>query len=209
MSEFYPARRNFFKTRTIDITFTVILGLFTFVFGYYVFISIRNFKVVKVKKALVAVVVPPHKTIRHKFKHRPKSSVKRAFPNVSFIDTTANPASQQTPVVQPQPQIYTDKNSIASLKITDVMPKEAKPASVISNTEKQPVKEASLPYTTNLRANETGVINMRKFDNYSSEIIKVILTNSEIAVLERGNSYYKVLFKNTTGYVAKWNVLKK
>ncbi|WP_299289898.1 hypothetical protein, partial [uncultured Mucilaginibacter sp.] len=69
MNNYAPARRSFLKTRTIDVTFTVILGLLTAVFGYYVYTSIRNFKAAKTKKALVAVTIPHHKTIRHKFKH--------------------------------------------------------------------------------------------------------------------------------------------
>lgn len=93
---------------------------------------------------------------------------------------------------------------------------EVKPASNVlaneklpTNNAKLPTNEATLPYTTYLKSNETGVVNMRKFDNYGSPVIKVIPTNSEVSVLEKGNSYYKVLFENTTGYVARWNVLKK
>ncbi len=209
-------QRVFFKTRTLDIMFTVTLGVFTFLFGYYVINSFRSFKVAKAKKSPVVGTISQHKTIQHKFKHHKKISATNSFSKTPVDDTTAILASQQASVIQPQiqtpvtqPQIYTDKNSMGSSTAADVISSEAKPVSIILNTEKHPIKEADLPYTTYLRANETGVINMRKFDNYGSEIIKVIPTNSEVSVLEKGNSYYKVLFENTTGYVAKWNVLKK
>lgn len=207
MNDYAPARRSFLKTRTIDVTFTVILGLLTVVFGYYVFTSIRNFKAAKTKKALVAKVVPHHKTIRHKLKHRAKTFAKSAPSKIPVIDTAEVVSSQPKPILPHQ--IYADKNSMGSTTIADVSSSDTKPGSETQSTEKQPVKEALLPYTTYLRANETGIINMRKFADYGSEIIKTIPTNSEVSVLERGPVYYKVLFENTTGYVAKWNVIKK
>jgi len=50
---------------------------------------------------------------------------------------------------------------------------------------------------------------MRKLDNYSSAVIQVIPTNSQVAVLEKGNYYYKVLYNNDTGYVPKWTLKTK
>ena len=207
LKEASKVRRSFFKTRTIDVTFTAVLGLLTFVFGYYVISSVRSFKAAKFKKTLVASTVSLHKTYRHPYKHHLKTAAKSPFPKIQIVDTTKVPFSPKAPVVQTQ--IYTDKNSIGNPVIAAAVPDEVKPASVIVNTEKHPIKEAFLPYTTYLRANETGVINMRKFDNYGSEIIKVVPTNAEVSVLEKGTVYYKVLFDNTTGYVARWNVLKK
>jgi hypothetical protein len=213
MNNFPPTRRSFFKTRTIDVTFTIILGLFTFVFGYYVITSIRHSKAAKAKKAQVASTVVHHKIIHRQKKRRFIVSSKSLHPKISVADTITASSSQPTPVTQAAsavtPQIYADKNSIGHTTITAANPDEAKPVSVVLSTEKHAIKEAELPYTTYLKANETGVINMRKFDNYGSPIIKVIPTNAEVSVLEKGNSYYKVLFENTTGYVAKWNVLKK
>lgn len=217
MKDLYPARRSFFRTRTIDVTFTIILGLFTFVFGYYVITAIQHHtKVAKAKKALVVSAIDHHKTVRHQKKHRFMVSSKSLYSKIGVADTTEDLPSQQTSVIQPPTQTpviqssnYVDKNSMVSSNTSIVSQNEIKPVSDNLSTEKMPVKEVNLPYTTFLRANETGVINMRKFDNYGSPIIKVIPTNAEVAVLERGNSYYKVIFENTTGYVAKWNVLKK
>ncbi len=200
-------RRSFFKTRTIDITFTVILGLFTCIFGFYVMISIRNVKAAKAKKVMLAVAVPQHKTIHHKIKRHPKTYTKRVVPNIAGIDTAEAFSPQQKPVAAPP--IYTDKNSIASPTIADNTLNETKPVNDIPASNPPTTNDANLPYTTYLKANETGIINMRKFDNYRSQVIMAIPTNSEVAVLERGNSFYKVIFDNTTGFVAKWNVLKK
>lgn len=200
-------QKVFFKTKTLDIMFTIVLGLFTFLFGYYVINSIHSFKVVKAKKAAVVSAVSYHKTYHPKYKHHIKVSTKSSKSKIGVVNTTELQPPQKTPVVQPQ--IYTDKNSIGSQTIAGNTSDLVKPAGDISSNEKQVTAEASLPYTTYLKANETGVINMRKFDNYGSDVIKVIPTNSEVAVLEKGSVYYKVLFENTTGYVAKWNVLKK
>lgn len=217
MKDLYPARRSFFRTRTIDVTFTIILGLFTFVFGYYVITAIQHHtKAAKAKKALIISAVVHHKTGRRQKRHRFMVSSKSPYSKIGVADTTGVLPFQQTSVIQPPIQTpviqtpnYVDKNSMVSSNTSDVSQNEIKPVSDNLSTEKMLVKEANLPYTTFLRANETGVINMRKFDSYGSQIIKVIPTNAEVAVLEKGNSYYKVIFENTTGYVAKWNVLKK
>ena len=201
-------KKGVFKTRTIDVIFTIVLGLFTSVFGYYVISSIRSFKkTAKPKKALVVSLVSHPKTYRTKYKHRINVSAKSPTPEIGVADTPAVLPSQKAPAFQPQ--IYADKNSIGSQTIADISQKEARAAGNIPSIEKVPASEASLPYTTYLKSNETGLINMRKFDNYVSEIIKVIPTNSPISVLEKGTVYYKVLYDNTTGYVPKWNILKK
>lgn len=85
------AKRSFFKTRTIDITFTLILGLFTFVFGYYVITSIGNFKTAKAKKALVASAVSPHKTNHHHKKHHLKFAAESTYPKIRVVDTAKSP----------------------------------------------------------------------------------------------------------------------
>lgn len=207
LKEASKVRRSFFKKRTIDIIFTIILGLFTSVFGYYVINSIRSFKIEKPKKALVISSVSHHKTYPHKYKHHVKISTKSLPPEIGIVDAPSTLSSQKAPVIQPQ--ISAVKNSIGSPTVAGINTNAAKSVSDIQSSEKHPANEANLPYTTFVISNETGLINMRKFDNYGSEIIKVIPTNALVAVLEKGAVYYKVLFDNTTGYIPKWNVLKK
>ena len=77
-------------------------------------------------------------------------------------------------------------------------------------TANKPVEETiDVLYTTYLRSNLTGVINMHESDNLSSKIIREIPTNSIVSVIEKGDSYYKVRFDGETGYVPKWTVKTK
>jgi hypothetical protein len=64
-------------------------------------------------------------------------------------------------------------------------------------------------YTTYIAGNLTGVINMRKIDNFSSEIIKAIPTGSKVFVEKKGAVYYKIRFNNVVGYVPRWTLEAK
>jgi len=93
----------------------------------------------------------------------------------------------------------------AHLPIANI--RQIKPAP--PDTNKKPDSRKNSLYTTIIRSNITGVTYMRKLDNYSSAVIQVIPTNSQVAVLEKGNYYYKVLYNNDTGYVPKWTLKTK
>ena len=61
-------------------------------------------------------------------------------------------------------------------------------------------------YVSYVKANQTGVVNMRDQDNYSANIIETIPANAKVFVLARGNTYYKVLYNNYTGYIPRWSL---
>ena len=79
---------------------------------------------------------------------------------------------------------------------------------VVSQPAPQSNNDGSI-YSTYIKPNATGIVNMRRYDNYSSSIIKTIPANSKVSVLEKGDTYYKVSFDNAVGYVPKWALLSK
>ena len=93
-----------------------------------------------------------------------------------------------------------------------------KPVPVKSNLTKsiiiKPVTDknsnaSGVAYTTYVHSNATGIVNMRKSDTYSSDVIEKIPANSRVLVMEKGNMYYKISYNNAVGYVPKWTVETK
>lgn len=68
---------------------------------------------------------------------------------------------------------------------------------------------SGVAYTTYVHPNATGIVNMRKSDTYSSDVIEKIPANSRVLVMEKGNMYYKISYNNAVGYVPKWTVETK
>ncbi|SDS95561.1 SH3 domain-containing protein [Mucilaginibacter mallensis] len=107
-------------------------------------------------------------------------------------------------------------NSITKITAT-VIPSPIKPdtinqASSVQSTSiiNQPAEASTdILYTTYLRSNLTGVVNMHESDNLSSKIIRAIPTNSIVSVIEKEGSYYKVSYNGDIGYVPKWTVKTK
>ncbi len=190
-----------YYNKAIDITFTIVLVFFTLVFGDYVISSIRSKKAAKVKKAVAVNAVPSHKTKHHKKKYVAKIITAHPFFKVKPDTAKTNPVVQ-TPV---------NDNVIVNIQKAET-PKTSNPENNVTNDLKRTTiteNNPDFPYATYLFSNETGVVNMRKFDSYGSAIIKVIPTKSEVFVLEKGNTYYKVQFDNSIGYVPKWSVQTK
>jgi len=79
----------------------------------------------------------------------------------------------------------------------------------ISIETKKTYDKTNFLYATYVRPNVTGVVYMRKADNYNSIVIKNIPANSEVFVLEKGDTYYKVSFNNQEGYIPKWSLQVK
>ena len=133
------------------------------------------------------VAVKTHK--HHKKKHHLSSSstdsnqseASNKVANVPFNPVPVKPAVIKPIVIKP-----------AISNVTSVSNK-------IPNT-------SGTSYTTYIHPNATGVVNMRRFDNYSSDVIERIPANSRVLVMEKGNMYYKVSYNNAVGYVPKWAI---
>jgi len=175
------------KTRRgIDIAFTLILIAITCIFGDYVIKAINAPEKSKPQAAIAAIpLVPAVKVKRHKKKHLIKPQVIAAVPKVIKL---IKPVKVDTVKPNPHP-----------IQIARVEPKPVKIIAVSNN----------FLYTTMVKANVTGIINMREQDNLSSEVVQQIPNYSQVEVLDRGDRYYKVRYNNAIGYVPKWVVQTK
>jgi hypothetical protein len=177
-----PSSTGKSKTRGLDLGFTFILFLITLIFGAYVVINLTGSKKDTINKTAPVVAVPLDKPKHHKKKHN----------SITKITTEVTSTS-----VKPD---TTKKN----------LPVQAATVVVSAPIANKSVEETSgVLYTTVLRSNLTGVINMHESNNLSSKIITAIPTNSIVAVIEKGDSYYKVRYNDETGYVPKWTVKTK
>jgi len=173
------------KTRRgVDIAFTIILIAITCIFGDYVIKAINGHETVKSQPIVaVAPVVMVVKTKHHKKKHLVSAQSIVSVPKVVVPIKPVKLVKVDT--VKSKPHIA---------QIARVEPKSVKIIAVSNNSL----------YTTMVKANATGIINMHEQDNLSSEIVQQIPNYSQVDVLERGDRYYKVRYGNATGYVPKW-----
>jgi len=179
------------KTRRgIDIAFTLVLIAITFIFGDYVYKAINATEKAKAQPTVIATTPAAVIKIKH---HKKKHNS-----SIQIIAEVPKPIEQVKPVklvkidsVKPKPH---------PVQIARVEP--PKPVKIIA------VNNSSL-YSTMVKANSTGIINMHEQDNLSSEIVQQIPNYSQVDVLERGDRYYKVRYNNATGYVPKWTLQTK
>jgi len=174
------------KTRRgIDILFTLVLIAITFIFGDYVMKSINTTN--KAKNQPVTAAIPVATVVKAKHHKKKHALTGQALVAVSKFTEPINPVKIiKVDTVKPQ-------SNQAQIARTE----SPKPVKIIA------VNNNSL-YSTMVKANVTGIINMREEDNLSSDIVQQIPNYSQVDVLERGDRYYKVRYNNTTGYVPKW-----
>jgi len=204
-----PAYRK--ATRSIDITFSLVLIALVAVFGTYVYKALYSDKKEKPKQvAQVTTSMPikPHHKKKHlakNIKTKPVSEVSKAAiaetkPALKpAVPTVATPKLQ--PIAQPVKKVIDTparKVANAAPMITVVPKHENKiPITNVSNPQGQDVF---------IKSNLTGVVYLRSQSNYSSDVVAIIPTNSRVSVLENGNAFCKIAFNNKTGYVPKWTV---
>jgi hypothetical protein len=175
------------KTRRgIDIAFTIVLIAITCIFGDYVIKAINTPEKTKPQPIIAAIpVLTVPKTNHHKKKHIVKPQVIAAIPKVIKL---IKPVKLDT--IKPHPH---------QAQIAHAEPKPVKIIAVSNN----------FLYTTMVKANVTGIVNMREQNNLSSEVVEQIPNYSQVDVLERGDRYYKVRYNNSIGYVPKWTLQTK
>ena len=245
-------RRYNFKTKYIDIAFTITLIVITLIFGDYVIKSIWPSKPVGVKTTAHAGMLAYHKISHHKRKHKfkaiPKTIVAGSQPNKiitnnkhlakSIVDTAHVPLIKAAPTIKLAPPIKSkavakviapDTSRINQASATKLAPtvkpvpvnkplmtvKPAKPGvsnikadnkTVVDNRISQ---NTTTSYTASIRSNATGIVYLRKVDNYNSDVVTTIPTNAQVLVLEKGKNFCKVTFNDKTGYVPNWTVQSK
>jgi curved DNA-binding protein CbpA len=181
------------RTRKVDIGFTLVLIIITFIFGNYVMNVITDAKIDKLKNTTTLAATNPFiPIITHKKKHKAKD--RPDIHNFKSKITVKKPDSLETKQDVQKTSVEYPKNAISENS-------DVKPVAVSYNI---PERNNVVLYATNVISNATGVTNMREFDRYSSQVIKEIPRNSKVFVLHKGDVFYKILCDNETGYVPKW-----
>ncbi len=123
----------------------------------------------------------------------------------------------------------TEKKSFDTAKIISEQPSALKPIAIKSAPVAPPVQAKSEPskplsvkpkadsgqthndylYATYVHPNVTGVVPLREHDRFNANVIAAIPANSRVLVLERGNTYYRVFYDKTIGFVPKWSLIQK
>jgi len=138
-----------------------------------------------------ATVQPFHK--KHKRKHARTmlvaKSEKRSFDTAKIV--TVKPSILRPAAVKPAPLA-------AQLK-------PQSPESVIARSAPDSSqKHSDYLYATYVHPNVTGIVQMREHDRFNSNIVASIPANSRVFVLEKGNTYYRVFYQKSIGFVPKW-----
>jgi curved DNA-binding protein CbpA len=176
----YETRKRKFKSRGTGIGLIIVLMLMGLVLGGYIF---RSFNHSKADKKVYVANNPPATLKKHKKKHNLKTKIAADSAKRNFDIGSTHSASK------PSPKPITVKPRSDSGKIN-------KP-------------HIDFLYATYTHPNITGIVEMRSGDEYSSPIIASISGRNKILVLERGDTYYRVLYDHKTGYVPKWALEEK
>jgi hypothetical protein len=161
----------------------VVVGLIVVVY------LVKSFSGSKTKTIIAAVApAPVYKAVRkhHKRKHEPDNIVSKDVVLAKAGDTG------------------TRRVSANNIKLPEVKPLPVKQIEIVNPVNKASAKTPDYLYSTIVKSNITGIVNMREFDRYDSAVIAVIPADSKVYVIERGSGYYKVTYYNNIGYVPKW-----
>ena len=180
-----PSAFKKFKRRGPGLGLSIVLVLIAIIGGAYLF---KWFSTSKNKTNYPVAFIPGNTHVHHRHKKKVR------------IDNS----SRQNLVIR-----KIDQPKLAPVVSKVISPNPA-PAivtpSVITRPDSINTKQTSKEflYTTYIRPNATGIINMRAEDSYSSRVIETIPGNSKVLVLAKGDAYYKVSFNDRVGYVPKW-----
>jgi len=175
-------------SKRISTSFAVILILAAILLGGFLFKYFTKAK----PKTLTGntVAIHPHK--KHKKKHGPKKyiaaeSSKRSF-NTEKI--TSAPVAAKPVAAKP-----------AEIK--------SKPVKKIADNIKTSKPNQAFLYATYVQPNITGLVKLRAEGKFYSNTVATIPANSKVWVLEKGDTYYRVSYNNTIGFVPKWALQEK
>jgi curved DNA-binding protein CbpA len=163
---------------------SIIFILIALIVSIYIVESFSSSKKVKVKEPAVIPAVSNKTHKHHKRKHGSKSNIDDS---IRLRLTAIKPASPGT-ASSPKP-------------IETVPDKQPLPPAIKKMDDNGPFL-----YAAYVRANITGVINLRKAAAYSSDVISTIPANAKVFVLRKGDAYDKVSYNNIIGYVPEWSV---
>ena len=198
------------KAKHIDIAFSIMLVLLTFVFGYYVVRSIRGVKTTKINTSIASAAPKLHKKKKkHNLKAKPINSINEVIAQTSSSSKITS-IPQNAHLAAPVAVNTTQVNN--KVTVNPVKPQIKAPVIANVKTDVKPHVDNSAAYipdflyTASIKPNVTGVVYMRKVDNYNSDVVNVIPGNSKVFVLEEGNVFCKIRFNSKTGYVPRWTI---
>ncbi|GAB3912796.1 SH3 domain-containing protein [Mucilaginibacter boryungensis] len=186
-----------FRVRHLTVAASLALACFTSLFGWYVINSLKGSK-----KALVVKtpMLSAAKVKHHKKKKLLQKKAKDAAPLVATTIARPIKIKRDTPVIKKvAPVIVTAKQA----PLIATQPVVTKQPAIIKSPVVEPDNET---YTATIQANMTGIVNLHQQSGYTSAVIASIPNHSQVKVLERGQSFYKVFYNGQTGYVPKWTI---
>lgn len=181
----YQRRLYYFKIKHLNVAATLVLLLFTGLFGWYVMKILSASNKRNEFSAVTHTVQAQPATASPIVHHRKKHKLKIEAPAINQPAILAKETVSHN-LIKPAPPIVAGKAVIL------------KPDTIQS--------QPSSAYSTNLRANATGVIYLHESPNYTSFILSKIPDRSKVIVIEKGWQFYKVMFEDRTGYVPKWTI---
>jgi curved DNA-binding protein CbpA len=196
------------RNRTIGLDITIAaVGTIVAFYLYSMFISPPKTRVVHGEIAPAAAVMnhPKHKHrhfLRNKFASDSNELVSKEQrpahikPQVAKAPATKQPAP--SPEVVKAPLLVESRAAPAAIK---PVPKP--------DTAVKPVHKNDFLYSTYVHPNVTGIVPMRAYNTYSANIIASIPGHTKVLVLERGDTYYRVCYDKTIGFVPKWSLEEK
>jgi curved DNA-binding protein CbpA len=200
------------KTSSSHTGITIALVLLGLVVAVYLVESFGHSN--KIKKASGdTVAVSPAPGIKP-HKHHGKKHLKNRSDSAADIFSPSledRKFAKPSAVVEKQQPAHTGRQA----KAENNKPIAVKPGGlasgrqIVAESNANTVASNSFPYSTYVRPNVTGVVNLRKSNEYSSVVIEKIPANSEVLVLQKGEVYYKVSYNNNVGYVPKWALGRK
>jgi len=210
-----------YKRRGPGLGMTIALVVIALIAGDYLIHWFSKPKPAPLKTALVVSPAPGRTHHIHRKKHSLKNKISGYY-SKSKPDTS----SKKPPVPAKTARVAEPKTAAsaeAGLPFTSARPNAGKSAAppkpaVAANilklapvaVQSAPKKAANtvnsnnFPCAAYVRPNATGIIYLRRSDSYNSAVIEKIPADSKVFVLEKGETYDKVTFGNTIGYVPKW-----
>jgi curved DNA-binding protein CbpA len=177
---------------------TIVLILIAVIFADYVFQYFKTAEHKKAKEVYAADAITDTVPKKHMKRYALKNRIAHNNPTIAGQKIAINP-----PKPGQEKWTLVDHTSASVIKQAVVKRVVKSPADSVKRQTAGQYNNGVL-YTTYVNPNATGVVNLRLQDAYSSPIFATIPANSKVAVLERGDTYYKISFFRYTGYVPKW-----
>jgi hypothetical protein len=188
----------------------IVLVLLALIMGDYLVRYYNKSKTNDSKK--VASVVNPAPVMvyhHHRRKHSSKSKIAGDSARHNF-DIANNAAPHPKAVAIPvKAKVIVDSGKPKPTLVSIKSKPAANPVPVIPVNKPETSGNGNFLYATNIKANATGVINMRRHPDFSSDVIGTIPANAKVFVLQRGDDYYRIAFNANIGYVPKWALITK